>query len=139
MSIVYLDVELMERMCHGLAMKVFDTTEDPIAQFTDHDIALLDSALNAPRQTFDGKDLYPTLEEKAAILYYTLNKNHPFQNGNKRIATASLLVFIYINDKWLQVPKNELLMKTLEIAKSFPEDREKLLKECVIWIREHLI
>ena len=107
MEINYLDFELMEKMCHRLAVAVFDTNEDPIAHFNDHDFALLDSAIQSPRQTFDKKDLYETLEEKAAVLYYNLNKNHPFKNGNKRIATASLLVFLSINNCWLTVPKDD--------------------------------
>jgi death-on-curing protein len=49
---------------------------------------LLDSALNSAFHTFGGLDLYPTLEEKAAQLAFSLVKNHPFQDGNKRIGLA---------------------------------------------------
>ncbi len=56
----------MERMCHRLALNVFDTEDDPIACFEEH-TDLLESAINQPRQTFGGKELYPTLIEKAAI------------------------------------------------------------------------
>jgi death on curing protein len=135
----YLDKDLMEKMCHTLAVTVFDTNDDPIAQFHQHDLSLLDSALNTPRQTFDGNDLYPYLETKAAVLYYSMNKNHPFQNGNKRISTASLLIFLYINGHWLNVPKDGLLNKTLEIAKSDPDEREAILKELEIWISRSVI
>jgi death-on-curing protein len=138
MEINYLDFELMEKMCHRLAVAVFDTNEDPIAHFNDHEFSLLDSAIQSPRQTFDRKDLYETIEEKAAVLYYSLNKNHPFKNGNKRIATASLLVFLSINNCWLTVPKDELLEKTLSIAKSDPNDREEVLAELKVWIAQHL-
>jgi len=75
--------------------------QEPITPFREHESALLESALGNPRQSFDGKDLYPTLEDKAAILYYSLIKNHPFKNGNKRTATATLLVFLYINNFWI--------------------------------------
>ena len=128
----------MEKMCHRLAVAVFDTNDDPIAQFNEHEFTLLDSALQLPRQTFDQKELYPTIEEKAAVLYYSLNKNHPFKNGNKRIATASLLVFLHMNNYWLTVPRDELLQKTLSIAQSDPSHRDMILKELRIWIGQHL-
>ena len=135
----YLDKYLMEKMCHHLAVAVFDTDEDPIAEFYEHELPLLDSSLELPKQTFDGNELYSSIEEKAAVLYYTLNKNHPFKNGNKRIATASLLVFLHLNHKWLSVPREELLARTLEIAKSDPIDRGEILGELVIWIGNNLI
>jgi len=138
MAINYLDIELMEKMCHQLAVAVFDTQDDPIAHFHEH-TNLLDSALNLPKQTFDGKDLYPTLVDKAAILYYSLNKNHPFKNGNKRISAASLMVFLYINDMWLDAGKNEVVNKTLEIAKSEMKDRDALLIEIKEWIQSHIV
>ena len=53
------------------------------------------STLGAIYQTFDGKDVYPTLEEKAANLLYMLVKNHSFNDGNKRIASA---LFIYFGE-----------------------------------------
>ena len=49
------------------------------------DLELLKSSLNRPLQTFDGKELYPTITEKAAALLESLIKNHPFHDGNKRI------------------------------------------------------
>jgi len=138
MPINYLDIELMEKMCHKLAVAVFDTTDDPIAHFHEHS-DLLDSALDLPKQTFDGKDLYLTLVDKAAILYYSLNKNHPFKNGNKRISAASLMVFLYINDMWLDAGKQEIVNKTLEIAKSEMSDKNKIIIEIKNWIAGHIV
>lgn len=139
MAIHYLDIALMEKMCHRLAVAVFDTRSDPIAPFHRHTRELLDSALNLPRQGFGGKELYPTLIDKAAMLYYTLNKNHPFENGNKRIATASLLVFLFMNDHWLDAGKDEIVRRTLFIAESKPSEREMVLGSIRNWISEHLI
>ena len=137
-EIHYLDEELMEIMCHRLAVNFFDTINEPIPPFPEHDEKLLNLALNAPRQTFDGKDLHPTTTRKAVVLYYALNKLHPFTNGNKRIATTSLVVFLHINSFWLALPKDELLAKTLEIAKSLPEDRERILEETERWILQNV-
>ena len=61
------------------------------------DDGLLESAINAPFQTFDGQELYPSLLEKATRLGYGLIKNHPFVDGNKRIGTHAMLVFLAIN------------------------------------------
>lgn len=55
------------------------------------------SALNEPKQTFDGKDLYPTLHSKAAALMRSLIKNHAFHNGNKRTAVLSTVLFLEMN------------------------------------------
>lgn len=128
----------MNEMCHRLAVDFFDSIKEPISKFDEHDRELLNSALNLPKQTFDGKDLYPTLIKKAAVLYYSLNRNHPFTNGNKRIATASLVVFLFINGYVLLVFDDDLLAKTLEVAKSSPDEREKILKETEKWLTENI-
>ena len=61
------------------------------------DIALLNSALESAFQTFDGKDLYPSKEEKGARLGYALISNHAFVDGNKRIGMYVLLTFLETN------------------------------------------
>lgn len=58
---------------------------------------LLDSAVNAPFQTFAGEYVYKSLEAKAARLGYSLIKNHPFADGNKRIGMLAMLVFLEMN------------------------------------------
>lgn len=140
----YIDIGLMRKMCHPIAVAIFDSDNDPIAQFDDHEIALLDAALANPRQTYDGKELYPTLAKKATILYYSLNKNHPFKNGNKRISTASLLVFLYINDYWLEGKKEEIEDYLVSMAKRVAADegsanRETLLAEVEAWIEKYTV
>ncbi len=128
----------MEELCHRYAVRFFNRVDDPIGPFESHDHALLESALSLPHATFDGQDLYPTLLDKAVTLYYTLNKNHPFDNGNKRLATAALLVFLYINDFLLVVDEKELAEKTLWVAQSFPAERSVVIKDLTKWIGEHL-
>lgn len=61
------------------------------------DDGLLDSALESPFQTFDGDDLYPDLQQKAARLGYSLISNHPFVDGNKRIGVHTMLTFLSLN------------------------------------------
>ena len=142
METAYLDMDLMEKMCHPLAVAVFDNTSDPISPFSPHAKELLDSALNAPRQTYGGNELYPTLTDKAAILFFRLIQNHPFQNGNKRIATASMLVFLHINNHWLYVSQKELANKAISLASSGQDKINKniddILSELKNWLHSRV-
>ncbi len=61
------------------------------------DIGALESSIAQPEMTFNEKDLYPLLIEKAAVLACSLIKNHPFTDGNKRIAHAAMEVFLLMN------------------------------------------
>ncbi len=61
------------------------------------DLPALQSALAQPLMTFEGRDLYPTLAEKAAALGYSLVMNHPFLDGNKRTGHAAMEVFLHLN------------------------------------------
>ena len=61
------------------------------------DEGMLDSALNAPFQTFGGEDVYPSIQQKATRLCFGLVKNHPFVDGNKRIGAHAMLVFLALS------------------------------------------
>lgn len=61
------------------------------------DIRGLESAIAQPRMTFDGEELYPTIIEKSVALGYSIIKNHPFVDGNKRVAHAAMEVFLILN------------------------------------------
>ena len=80
------------------------------------DEGMLDSALNAPFQTFDGEDLYPSLQQKASRLCFGLVKNHPFTDGNKRIGAHVMLVFLALNGIELQHSQTELSYIILRLA-----------------------
>ncbi len=98
------------------------------------DEGLLDSAVNAPFQTFGGNELYPTLLEKAVRLGFGLIKNHPFADGNKRIGTHAMLVFLALNQVELHYSDKELIDIILKIAGS-----EKSEKDLLLWVQEHII
>ena len=89
----------------------------------------LHSSLNAVMQSFDGKDVYPSVEEKAAHLLYFLVKNHSFVDGNKRIAAAVFLRFtdknklLYDKDGNKRIADNALVAMTLMIAESRPQEK----------------
>ena len=80
------------------------------------DEGMLDSALNAPFQTFSGKDVYPSLQQKAARLCFGLVKNHPFIDGNKRIGAHAMLVFLALNGIELEHTQTELSDIILQLA-----------------------
>lgn len=128
----------MKTLCHPLAVELFDREHDPIGKYTEANVGLLESALNQPRQTFGGTDLYLTLPAKAAVLYYGLNKNHPFENGNKRISVTALFTFLYINGYVLEVSDDELVTRTLHIARSTAKEREGILNEVELWIENNI-
>lgn len=98
------------------------------------DDGLLESALNAPFQSFGNTDLYPSLLEKAARLGYGLIKNHPFVDGNKRIGTHTMLVFLAINHAELAYSDEELISLILGIAAGEYDD-----KHLLNWLQQHLI
>ncbi len=80
------------------------------------DLELLDSALKSAFQTFDGKELYPTIEEKGARLGYALISNHAFVDGNKRIGMYVLLIFLEINGIRLRPSVDDVARVGLAVA-----------------------
>ena len=106
-EIKWLNSEDFEYLCFDLARELLSFKE-PIPDYSSRDHSLLESALGAPSQTFGQQLLYPTLEKQGSILFYLLIKNHPFQNGNKRIAVMGLLTFLALNNKWINIKPEEL-------------------------------
>jgi len=95
------------------------------------------SALATIYQTFGGKELYPSVEEKAANLLYFVVKNHAFSDGNKRIAAALFVYFLggcgclYRADRGKRLADNALVALTLLIAESRPEEKDTIVKVVV--------
>ena len=80
------------------------------------DLGLLDSALESAYATFDGKELYPTKEEKAARIGYSLISNHAFVDGNKRIGIYVMFTFLEVNGIRLEATNDEVAALGLGIA-----------------------
>jgi prophage maintenance system killer protein len=95
------------------------------------------SSIGQIYQTFDGAELYPSVEEKAAVLLYLVVKNHSFSDGNKRIAAFLFLWFLsasgilYKPDGTPLIGNNTLVALTLMIAESRPEEMEMMIKVVV--------
>lgn len=100
------------------------------------------SSLETIYQTFDGEDLYPTIEEKAANLLYFVVKNHSFSDGNKRIAAGLFAYFLDLNHKLLnqegnkKIADNALVAITIMIAESKPEEKDMMTKLVVNLIND---
>lgn len=97
------------------------------------DLGGLESALAQPKATFDGADLYPAVVDKASALAYSLAMNHPFVDGNKRIAHAAMAVFLDLNGYILtaSVDEQEVLMLNLAAG-------EVSRIELTTWLESHV-
>jgi death-on-curing protein len=94
----------------------------------------LESALAQPRMTFGGKELYPSVIEKASALGYSLINNHPFIDGNKRTAHAAMEVFLVLNGFEIQSSVGEQEGIILRAA-SGKMDRDAFF----VWLRDHVV
>ncbi len=95
------------------------------------DFGLLESALEACYATFDGKELFPTKEEKAARLGAGLVSNHAFVDGNKRIGIYVMLTFLEVNGISLDVTDEDLITVGLSLAKG-----EMKYEDLLKWIKD---
>ena len=90
------------------------------------------SALAAPRQSAFGSDAFPTVHDKAAALLFHLVQNHPFWDGNKRIASAALRLFLERNGQALAADDAELEALTVQVASGTLQH-----DEIAVWVRDH--
>ena len=96
------------------------------------DVGLLDSALESAFQTFDGRELYPTKEEKAARIGYSLISNHAFVDGNKRIGMYVLLTFLETNGIKIHPSEKESVRVGLSV-----DSGEMKYEDVLEWILEN--
>ena len=94
---------------------------------------MLDSALQAPFQTFGGEELYPETKDKIIRLAYGLIKNHSFRDGNKRIGALVLLTLLEINGYHVNASNEEFADIIMGIAASEKDDED--LKK---WVEKHI-
>ena len=94
---------------------------------------LLASALGRPQATFGGEDLYPDILLKAAALLQSLSSNHPFVDGNKRTALATLEYFLFLNEKKIKATQKEKVELTL-----WSENKKPTIEEIANWVEKHI-
>jgi death on curing protein len=112
--------------------------DEPIPEYSTRFPGSLESCIAIPFQKFEGKSLYPTLIKKGAILFYLIIKNHPFQNGNKRIAITTLLLFLQNNDKWIFVDPKELYNFTVWVAQSPPTVKNETVAAIEAFLKKYI-
>ncbi len=118
-----LTVKHVEFIAHELACELMEYDE-PLPAFSTRYPGKLESCLEQPFQQFEGQDLYPSLTDKAAILFYLITKNHPFENGNKRMAVTITLVFLFKNGYWVKMQAENLYKIAIAVAQSLPADKD---------------
>ena len=105
--------------------EVLTILRDQIARyggdFGVRDVGLVSSALAVPRATFEGKHLHADLYEMAAAYAFHLSQNHPFVDGNKRVALAAALVFLDLNGVTITDPDDRLYPLMMSVASSRTE------------------
>src|SRR3989338_9292026 len=116
----------------------FKEIGEPIPPFERVNKKEIENLVVIPQTKHFGEEQYPTIESKAAILFYKINKGHIFPNGNKRISLACLIIFLKFNDMKLDITPDEATNKALEIAQSDSNDFQNVKKELEDWIRKNL-
>jgi death-on-curing protein len=106
----------------------------PIEQGGLHDLQVLESSLAQPFTTFDGKELYPTIVDKAAILGYSIISNHPFVDGNKRVGHAAIETYLILNGFEIEAQVEEQEKMILDVA-SGKISREEFTN----WLELHIV
>jgi death-on-curing family protein len=128
----------VEHIAFRLAQEHLSFNE-PIPDFTTRFPNILESCLLTPFQKFGGKYLYPTFVSRTAMLFYLMIKNHPFQNGNKRIAITTLLLFLLNNRKWLNSDIEKFYIFTKWVAASPADTKEQTVSAIEQFIKKHVI
>ncbi len=133
-----LTVEEVKYVSHSLARQQM-TQREPIPEFESRFPNVLEACVGAPYQTYGRKHLYRTLIDKVAILFYLMIKNHPFENGNKRVAVTTLLFVLMREGKWIKVSPIELYNFAKWIAASPPKLKDDVISAIKQFIRMNLV
>lgn len=133
-----INISEIEYLSYRLAKTLMEYDE-PIPDFSTRFPNILESCLAVPFQRFRSRDAYTGLIGKAAMLFYLMVKNHPFQNGNKRIAMTTLFVFLYKNNKWLKADRQELYNFAVWVAQSPAKMKDEVVKGTEKFIKEYII
>ena len=113
--------------------------DEPIPDFEKRYPNILESCLSVPFQTYNKRSLYKGLIAQAGVLFYLMIKNHPFQNGNKRVAITTLFHFLNKNGKWIRIDSQELYNFAVWVASSPAEFREETLSAIKKFVRRNIV
>ena len=134
-SIKYFDRQGLEEL-HSILAEKFKEDGEPIPPFSMANEHNIDALIKLPQSSFFGMEQYSTLESKAAIIFFTVNKKHIFPNANKRFSVLCLSVFLEANGKELSVSADELTKKALWLAQTtHTHNFDGVKQELGEWIR----
>jgi len=138
MLIKKITIDQIKRISYRLAAETMNWNE-PIPEFETRFPKVLESCVATPFQKFSNLDLYNSLVSKATVLFYLMIKNHPFQNGNKRLAMTTLLVFLYLNNKWLRVDRTVLYNFAVWVAGSSSDFKDEVIQAIEKFIKKYMV
>jgi death-on-curing family protein len=133
--VYYLTLEDTKEICFHLVQQLLQF-EEPLPDFETRFPAKLESVLEIPKQQFGENEFYPTIFEKSACYFYFIIKNHPFLNGNKRLAIVMTYVFLRFNHYNFKAPWKSMYSFAIELAGS-TKNHKKEFKEVVIFIKSN--
>jgi death-on-curing protein len=120
----------VERICYSYAKSEL-AHDEPIPPFSTRFPGVLEQVLAGPRRHYHHGDF----TRQAAILFYEMIKQHPFLNGNKRVATVTLITFLSFNDRQIQTDWRRLYRTAVGVAESNTRDRDAILDVLVAWLK----
>ena len=138
MKLRRLNITDIEYVAYRLAEETMKWDE-PIPDFSTRYTNSLERCIEQPFQVFGGRQLYPGLIKKTSILFYLMIKNHPFKNGNKRVAVTTLLYFLHTNNRWLNTANENLYEFTKMVAASNSSEKDLGLETIYRFIKRYQI
>lgn len=138
MKLKKLTITETEYVAFYLAKK-FMEWDEPIPDFSTRFPNVLESCLATPFSSFGGKNAYQGITGKAAMFFYLMIKNHPFKNGNKRIAMTTLMYFLHKNRQWLKVDEKEFYNFAKWVAESGPKFKDETIKAIQKFIGAYMV
>jgi prophage maintenance system killer protein len=131
-------IDEVKRIAFVLAQKQL-VGDEPIPDFRHRFSGRLENCLAQSNATYAQRQLYPTLLDKASITFYLMIKNHPFLNGNKRIAVTSLMLLMYKNNFWLKIDPWQFYEFAVWVAKSPAVIQKEVVLSIRTFIKSHLV
>lgn len=133
----FLTLEDVRDICYVYAATHL-THNEPIPSFDTRYTEKLEAVLASPQTQIGGTLVHPSMSRQAAVLFYEIIKQHPFLNGNKRIACVSLMVFLSLNNAWLKTSWRELYDIAVTVATSRSDNREGVLQLLTDFIQNNV-
>lgn len=137
-KVLLVTIAEVEQIAYDLAKELM-SWNGPILKFDTRFPGVLESSLTIPFQKFGDKFLYKTFLDRAAILFYLMIKNHPFRNGNKRIAMTTLFYFLHKNERWMKVDNQELYNFARWVADSNAKLKDAAIEGIKTFLKAYII